>query len=231
MDQKFKFSCQPGLECFGSCCRNINIFLTPFDVLRMKKKLGLNSGQFLSRYTMRKDEGFLPLVIIRMREDKDLACPFVSEKGCQVYDVRPWSCRIAPVDLEVDGYSFIFDSNFCHGLNKDLEWTVDEWMENQGMAIYEEKEKVYEKIPATIQLTGLTILDKHIKDVVYMASYDLDGFRQFIFETRFLRVFPIPLDEVEKIKHDDEALLQYSFNWLLREFDVSETMDMMEELY
>lgn len=229
-EEKFKFSCHKGLECFNSCCRNVNIFLSPYDVLRMKNKLGVKSGEFLDRYTTRLDKGNVPFVLLKMREDAGLACPFVTPEGCKIYDVRAWSCRLAPVDLKDNGYTFIYDSSFCHGLNEDKEWTLEGWMKDQGLDVYEEKEKLFKELPSYIAFTGLKNLDNHIKEMIYMACYDLDRFREFIFETRFLEVFWVKPEEVEKIKHDDEALLQFGFRWLMEDFDVGETLELKDEL-
>lgn len=230
VDEKFKFACHSGLECFNKCCRDISIFLTPYDVLRMKNKLGMESGEFLKRYTRESDQGSIPLVLIKMREDADLTCPFLTAGGCSVYDVRSWSCRIAPVDLKDNGYSFIFDSDFCKGQHEDREWTLKEWMKNQGLEIYEEKEKIFNELPKHIQFTGMTNLDKHIKEIVFMACYDLDRFRKFIFETGFLDVFFIKQEVAEEIRKDDEALLQFAFRWLKEDFDVGETLELIEEM-
>ena len=35
-ESKFRFSCHKGLSCFTQCCGDVNIFLTPYDVLRLK---------------------------------------------------------------------------------------------------------------------------------------------------------------------------------------------------
>ena len=51
-DSRFKFSCQPGVTCFNQCCRDVNILLTPYDVLRLKNRLGISSGEFLKKYTI-----------------------------------------------------------------------------------------------------------------------------------------------------------------------------------
>lgn len=230
LNEKFKFSCHKGLDCFNQCCRDINIYLTPYDVLRMKNKLGMKSGEFLERYTTKIENGGLPAVLIKMREDADLICPFLTPDGCRVYDVRSWACRIAPVDLKENGYTFIFDSSFCRGLNEEQEWTLEEWMQNQGLDIYEEKEKLFKNIPLHFHLTGMKNLDKHIKEMVFMACYDLDTFRKFVFETGFLNIFWVKPEEVEKIREDDEALLQFGFRWLLNDFEEDETMELMDEM-
>ncbi len=46
-DTPFRFACNPGVACFNECCRDLNQFLTPYDVLRLKRGLGLSSRQFL----------------------------------------------------------------------------------------------------------------------------------------------------------------------------------------
>ena len=51
LDSKFKFRCHKDIKCFTKCCSNIDILLTPYDVLRLKKRLKLSSAEFLSNYT------------------------------------------------------------------------------------------------------------------------------------------------------------------------------------
>ena len=39
-DHVIKFRCYKGIECFNACCRDIDITLTPYDILRLKQRLG-----------------------------------------------------------------------------------------------------------------------------------------------------------------------------------------------
>ncbi|KKK70948.1 hypothetical protein LCGC14_2918850, partial [marine sediment metagenome] len=56
-ETRFKFRCHPGVTCFTKCCSNIDIMLTPYDVLRLKNRLGLTSDKFIEDYTfMRTDD-------------------------------------------------------------------------------------------------------------------------------------------------------------------------------
>ena len=88
-ESRFKFKCHPGVECFTKCCRDINIILTPYDVIRLKNRLELSSEEFLALYTepqMLEKTG-LPVVTLKFlpEEDKDSdgkLCPFVRENGC-----------------------------------------------------------------------------------------------------------------------------------------------------
>ena len=36
----FKFSCHKGIKCFTACCSDTNIILGPYDIHRLKKRLG-----------------------------------------------------------------------------------------------------------------------------------------------------------------------------------------------
>ena len=37
----FRFACHPGVVCFTECCRDLKLLLTPYDVIRLKNRLGL----------------------------------------------------------------------------------------------------------------------------------------------------------------------------------------------
>ncbi|MGD9134326.1 MAG: hypothetical protein PVF78_11800, partial [Desulfobacterales bacterium] len=65
-----RFNCDEKLECYTRCCRDITIFLTPYDVLRMKNALQISSSDFLAKYTttLIGDIG-LPVVALKMLED------------------------------------------------------------------------------------------------------------------------------------------------------------------
>jgi hypothetical protein len=49
-EDSFRFACHDGLDCFTRCCRDITIFLTPYDILRLKNDLGLSSQEFLREF-------------------------------------------------------------------------------------------------------------------------------------------------------------------------------------
>lgn len=55
IDDRLDFHCSAGLACFTACCRDVNIFLSPYDILRMKNALRISSGDFLDSFTMEYD--------------------------------------------------------------------------------------------------------------------------------------------------------------------------------
>ena len=50
-DTVIQFRCHKDIDCFNTCCKNIDNMLTPFDILRLKKRLGITSAEFLRQYT------------------------------------------------------------------------------------------------------------------------------------------------------------------------------------
>jgi len=217
-DSEFKFHCHDGLDCFKKCCRDINIFLTPYDVLRMKNFLGISSGEFLEKYTLKvhvPQTGF-SIVHIKMSEEDNLKCPFITPNGCRVYPERPWSCRIAPVDMLGGGkYSFVFESSRCHGLNETKAQTIKEWVRDQGLEIYEEMEQGFKEIPEHLKLTGDRETDEKITKLSFMACYNLDKFRNFLMNNPSLFEEMNLNEETQyRIRQDDVQLMKLGFKLL-----------------
>ncbi len=57
-------------------------------------------------------------------------------------------------------------------------------------------------------------LDPRRVELFFMAAYDLDTFRQFVFASSFLRRFELEAALVERLRADDAALLAFAFRWL-----------------
>ena len=69
--ETFDFTCHPGVPCFNSCCADVNIILTPIDVLRLARRLGMHTRDFLEIHTsnpITKDLQ-LPIVMLRMKAE------------------------------------------------------------------------------------------------------------------------------------------------------------------
>ena len=73
----FLFLCSEQVACFNGCCRDLNQFLTPYDILRLKNRLGISSTLFLRQYT-REHIGpgtGLPVVTLKIDRASGLICP------------------------------------------------------------------------------------------------------------------------------------------------------------
>ena len=222
-EDDFRFACHDRLDCFTRCCHDITVFLTPYDILRLKKALGISSEAFLHNYTATLvTESGLPVVLLKMRDGADKRCPFVTRQGCSVYPNRPWSCRIYPLQpennkaTEMAGreYYSIMDVPFCLGFSENQTPSVATWLEEQGIPIYREMEKLFRNITMNENIKGKKITNRKIQEMYYMAAYDLDRFRRFVFESTFLERFETDPAEMETIKTDDVALYKFAMKWL-----------------
>lgn len=193
LDDKFKFSCYPGIECFNKCCADLNLFLTPYDIIRMKNKLGITSTEFLRNYTechMGNKSG-LPVIFLKMNADK--TCPFVTDKGCSIYKDRPSSCRLYPLarmKSHNEEYYYIVKEDHCKGFEEDKEWTVREWLEDQEGDIYNEMNDLFMEVISGKLKINRELTDKELK-MFYMACYNVDQFREFVSSTKFLDYFNV----------------------------------------
>jgi len=216
-DDTFSFNCHPSIDCFNSCCKDVTIFLTPLDVVRLRTALGMSSTEFLETYTHRliSQTTGLPAVALKMSANEAKTCPFVTEKGCSVYDSRPYSCRLYPLDTEQGvEYTFIVDAGTCHGLKESQEWTVERWRQEQGLHAYDDLDHNLKDVMSADQLWESKIQDPRMQDMCLMALYDPDRFREFVFKSSFFQKFHVDDDIVEMIRDDDVALLYFAGQWL-----------------
>jgi Fe-S-cluster containining protein len=217
LDGKFKFSCHKELACYNTCCRDINIFLTPYDVLRMRRVTGLSSGEFLKGYTvvLLGEEG-IPLVVLRMKEDENKTCRFVTRDGCSIYRDRPWSCRMYPVfPVSSKEEEFLIEQkSSCLGVRGEKQWTPKEWKTDQDIDIYDKMNELYKAITLHDYFQKGNKLDSGKAKLLYTACYDLDAFKRFLFETRFFDIYDVEKEVIEKIREDEEELLRFGYRWV-----------------
>ncbi|MBC8420741.1 MAG: YkgJ family cysteine cluster protein [Proteobacteria bacterium] len=216
VEHLFQFNCAPDVPCFTECCRDITIVLTPYDVLRLKNALGMDSDIFLDRYTIiiPKEKLLIPMVVLKMNED-DKRCPFVSEKGCTVYADRPWPCRMYPLDMKDDGtFSLITDSSRCKGLKENSKNRISTWLIEQGVPMYDEMNHLFSQVTSPLQAQELDIDNPNIYQMTFMSLYNLDKFRNFVFKSTFLDRFDIDTVAIEKLKRSDVELLKFAFDWI-----------------
>lgn len=220
---RFQFDCHPGVPCFTECCRDLKLMLTPYDILRLKRHLGLTAGEFLDAYTDTQfdEHRKIPMVYLNMQENERKTCPFVSPKGCLVYADRPSACRIYPVARAsrmhrvhgtVQEDYFLLHESHCRGFEEDRTWETGEWLSDQGLDPYHEMNNLWMQIithPKVIQ--GISARQQQM---FFLAGYNLERFREFVTQSRFLQAFEVADEEVAAIRKDDEALLKLAFKWL-----------------
>lgn len=216
-DDTFSFKCHSGIDCFNSCCRDVTIFLSPLDVVRLRTALGITSTEFIEDYAhlVVSQKSGMPALILKMTDTEEKKCPFVGEQGCKVYESRPYSCRLYPLDTEQGvEYRFIVDPGKCHGLLESEERTVEQWRREQGLLDYDDIDHNLGDVMNADQVWEDKINDPRMQDMILMALYDVDRFREFVFKSSFLKKFQVDDDIVDKIKEDDISLLYFASQWL-----------------
>ena len=73
---------------------------------------------------------------------------------------------------------------------------------------------LFSTITSPLQAQDLDIDNPDIGKMVFMALYNLDRFREFVFGSTFLQRFDVDSVRVEKIKRDDLELLKLSIDWI-----------------
>ena len=221
----FHFECSPDVPCFNECCRDLNQFLTPYDIVRLKNHFGLSSGEFLAQYTSQHigPESGLPIVTLRPKAGPEIICPFVSPQGCTVYANRPSSCRIYPLVRglarsrqtgEITEQFMVLQEPHCLGFGANRQQTVNQWMQGQEIEVYNE---INDQLMVIISLKNQLRpgpLDLKSRHLFYMALYDLDNFRAQIKENGLLGDADIDADSIEKAMEDDVALLKVGVEWI-----------------
>ncbi len=215
-EQAFQFKCAPGVSCFTQCCQDVTIILTPYDVLRMKNGLEIPAGEFIEKYTtiIQKGNRLIPMVVLKMDEETK-RCPFVSNKGCAIYEDRPWPCRMFPLNMNDDGtFGIIAKESLCHGFKEDQQLVISEWLLEQGVPIYDEMIALFSEITSPLRAEELDIDNPNIFEMTFMALYNLDKFKDFVFKSTFLDRFEVDALTIEKIKRRDIELLKFAFDWI-----------------
>ncbi|MBM9615850.1 YkgJ family cysteine cluster protein [Desulfobulbus rhabdoformis] len=227
LDSALQFACHPGVSCFTACCHNIKIVLTPYDILILRKRLGLAAHEFITEYTeptfLEKTD--MPGVQLKLRGEKN-GCPFVTSEGCTVYEDRPTACRYYPVgmadfheggtnDADEEKFFFLVKEPHCKGHEEPKKWTIGEWRADQGVDLRDDMNKEWLRLVMRRKSFGhQATLSEAAKRMFFMASTDLETFRKFIFESSFLDTYEVDDETLGKIKDDDIELMLFANTYL-----------------
>ncbi|MDJ0819888.1 MAG: YkgJ family cysteine cluster protein [Desulfobacterales bacterium] len=226
-DGKFRFDCHSGVVCFTRCCHNADMYLYPYDIIRLKDCLGLTSEEFLAQHTITafRDNPYFPQVMLKMSEKPGQPCSFLSQSGCRVYGDRPYSCRAYPLepaffgdDNRISVNCYLIRHGHCLGHLEEQEWTALQWIRDQEMEDYHEVNARWAQIDSLFRQNpfGEKPLESPALKMAYMASYNMDTFRRFVFDSSFLSRYEVPPRRLEAVRNSDTELLLMGFDWILR---------------
>ena len=68
----FTFRCHKDIRCFTQCCADLNLVLTPYDIVRIKNRLGMLSDAFLNKHTdtIMDNHPRFPMIKLKMLSDE-----------------------------------------------------------------------------------------------------------------------------------------------------------------
>ncbi|QEP44114.1 YkgJ family cysteine cluster protein [Ectothiorhodospiraceae bacterium BW-2] len=225
-DKKISFRCYKGVKCFNACCSNIDITLTPYDIIRLKNRLDVDSGQFLQEYTVPFEFEKDGIAGVKMKPvEGGTACRFMTEEGCSVYEDRPTACRYYPVGMvsmrkqdeytDSNAYALV-EEEHCLGHQEDRTLTIDEYREEQGLFDYDEYSRGWRQLILKKKSSGATIGKPSLRSrqLFFMACYNIDQFRTFVASDGFQQSFDIEEERMANILLDDVALMLFGFDFL-----------------
>jgi Fe-S-cluster containining protein len=225
-NKTIQFQCRKGISCWNACCSNIDISLTPYDILRLKQLLNLSSGEFLQQYTVpyELDQGGIAGVKLRPIEN-GTACRFMKPEGCGVYADRPTSCRYYPVALlsmrkqdeytDTRAYALVKEEH-CLGHKEPREISIDAYRSEQGAEEYDELARGWRQLILKKKSSGPSVgkPTKSSLQLFFMVCYDVDRFRDFVVSEGFNELYDLDTEETIEILGDDTKLMLFGFRFL-----------------
>ena len=226
LDDKFHFRCHKGIACFNKCCENIDILLTPWDIVRMARHFGITTREAIDRYTTdaQIDAHGMPALKLA-RKEGSTACTHLTPEGCGIYADRPAACRYYALgsvamrkkeSSEVEDSYFVVKEAHCLGHDEPHEQTIRDYRREQGIEPYDDANRAWRDIVLKKRSSGPTVgkPSQRSFELFYLASYDLDGFRSFALSEKFASVFEIAPELCSQIESDDAACLAFAIRFL-----------------
>jgi Fe-S-cluster containining protein len=226
LESRFQFRCHKGIACFNACCRNIDITLTPYDILRLKRRLDMRSMEFVARYTIPFEMDAAGLPGLKMTTKPGTGeCRFLGNEGCTVYEDRPAACRYYALgnmavrkegSAEIEEAYFLVKEPHCLGHDDDQTQTVVEYRHDQGIDAYDEMNREWCDIVLKKRSSGPTVgkPSERSLQLFDMCSYDMDSFREFIAGEGFREIFDLDAEERTRVEGDEDELLKFSLRFL-----------------
>jgi hypothetical protein len=242
-DKVIQFQCRKGIDCWNACCSNIDISLTPVDILRLSRRLDISTSEFLMQYTFPYELEPNGIAGVKFKPvENGSACQFMRPEGCDVYTDRPTACRYYPVALlsmrrsdeytDRNAYALVKEAH-CHGHNEPRQLTIEEYRKEQGLVEYDELGRGWRQLVLKKKSSGPVVgtPSKRSLQLWFMACYDLDRFRDFIASTAFNEAYDIPWDEMQKILSTDDELMLFAFRFLRQTMFGEESIKMKADAF
>jgi len=224
-DAEIRFRCYKGISCFNACCKRADITLTPYDIIRLKQRFGVTSGEFLKHNTVPYEMDADRLPGVKMRTDDDGACLLMAEEGCLAYEDRPTSCRYYPLghlamrhkDSAQDQAQYVvIAEDHCNGHEEDRRIGIKDYLVEQEATLYREMNREWLQLLLKKKSAGPTVgrPSEESLQLYFMSCFDVDRFRRFVLSDGFRRTYELDDGTYETLGADDLALMKFGFRFL-----------------
>lgn len=127
-ESAFSYQC----NACSRCCHNKAIRVGPYEILRLARRLGMTTTEFIAQHT---EAGG---TVLRMRNENNRACIFLNQQGCSVHPDRPLACRLYPLARSVDpegheSFGHLIPHSETEGIY-GTSGTVADYLSQQGVA-------------------------------------------------------------------------------------------------
>jgi Fe-S-cluster containining protein len=241
-DHVIQFSCHKGIGCWNACCANIDISLTPYDIIRLKNRLGTSSTQFLRDYTVPYEMDKDGIAGVKFRPvEGGTACRFMKPEGCGVYEDRPTACRYYPVALlsmrkqdeytDTQSYALVKEDH-CKGHEVARQISIADYRKEQGVEEYDELARGWRQLILKKKSSGPAVGTPSMKSrqLYFMACYDIDTFRDYVESEVFQELFALSKEEWEKILSTDTELMLFAYRYLKQVLFGEHTIPLNDEM-
>jgi hypothetical protein len=111
---------------------------------------------------------------------------------------------------------FFRPPDFCLGPAENKKWTVASWAEDQDALLYRKMTMYWTELKRLFQDDpwGTEGPEGPKARMAFMATYNIDRFHEFVFNSSFLKRYKVKSAILKKIQNDDGELLKFGFDWV-----------------
>ncbi|MDD5154748.1 MAG: hypothetical protein PHR03_08790, partial [Desulfovibrionales bacterium] len=135
---------------------------------------------------------------------------------------RPAACRTYPLGRLVEKNRdtnrkkenyFIFQEDHCLGFEEPDEWSIEEWLDDQEIKIYNEMNDLFMELIVSRDRAGIkNLTDEQMRNFA-LACYNPDKFKDTVFTPGFLEEFDLSAEYVARLRSDELELMKFGIRW------------------